>query len=74
MVKTILLPDEMAEEANVLAASLGVSLDELSIMALEALLKKYKHSSDADLDLEQKMAIAQRGITKYHQALIELAQ
>ncbi|OKH14672.1 histidine kinase [[Limnothrix rosea] IAM M-220] len=74
MTTTLSIPDELAEKANVLAKTLGVSLDELSVMALEALLKKYERSSDADLDFEQKMAIAQRGIRKYQEALIELAK
>lgn len=74
MAITITLPDKVAKKAEVLAKNLGISLEQLSVMALEALLRKYAQSSPADLDFEQKMAIAHRGIDKYQQALIELAQ
>jgi predicted transcriptional regulator len=74
MATTISLPDKMAEKANVLAERLGMSLEELAIMALAELLKKHNRSSDADLDFEQKMAIAKHGMNKYQNALIELAK
>ncbi|AFY38158.1 hypothetical protein Lepto7376_1833 [[Leptolyngbya] sp. PCC 7376] len=74
MTTTVFLPDEIVEKARVLAQRLDVSLNELSAIALEELLKKYSRSSNADLDFEQKMAIAQRGMKKYRKALIELAK
>lgn len=74
MKKTIFLPDAMIEKANTLAGKLNISLDELSVMALQELLDKYSRTSDADLDYEQKMKVAKRGMKKYQNALIELAK
>lgn len=74
MKQTIFLPDEMIEKAKILAGNLGISLDELSVMALQELLDKYSRTSDADLDYEQKMKFAKRGMNKYKNALIELAK
>ena len=74
MAKTISLPDELAEQAEQLARSLDISLEELSVMALKELLKKYSRTSVADWDFEQKMAIARRGIKKYQKSLVELSK
>ncbi len=74
MTITIKLPDKLAEQSMALAAHLGLSLEALAVMALEEILDKHRRQSPADLDLAQKMKIAQRGIEKYQQALIELAR
>ncbi|MGB2925324.1 MAG: histidine kinase [Limnothrix sp.] len=74
MRQTISLPDDVIERANILAGKLGISLDELSVMALQELLGKYGRTSDADLDYEQKMKVAKRGMNKYQNALVELAK
>jgi hypothetical protein len=74
MAHTITLPNEIAEQATILATNLGLSLEELSVMALQELLEKYRQNSDADWDFKRKMTIAKRGIHKYHNALIELAK
>ncbi|BAW96615.1 hypothetical protein NIES970_15530 [[Synechococcus] sp. NIES-970] len=74
MSQHISLPDRLAEKATTVAQSLGLSLEELLAIALEELLIKYQQAPSADLNLEQKMKVAQRGIKKYQQALAELAQ
>lgn len=74
MAITIALPDDLAEQSIALALHLDLSLEALTVMALEEILDKHRRQSPADLELAQKMKIAQRGIEKYQQALIELAR
>ncbi|QCS47998.1 histidine kinase (plasmid) [Picosynechococcus sp. PCC 11901] len=74
MAITIALPDDLAEQSIALALHLDLSLEALTVMALEEILDKHRRQSPADLELAQKMKIAQCGIEKYQQALIELAR
>jgi hypothetical protein len=74
MVQKISLPDAIAKKAKILAQNLEISLDELSVIALQELLDKHSRSSNADLDFERKIKIARRGMNKYQNALIELAK